>query len=79
MKNVADTHVMYSRKVDSGSVACVNMWLYSSTNFCVHFSTIVAVWSGEGSANIKAEHNIEDKVREWFSSAFAQIVPVILK
>ena len=44
------TYVMYSKKVDKGSVAWHNMCLYSSTNLRVHFSTIVVVCNGEGSA-----------------------------
>jgi hypothetical protein len=44
------TYVQYSKKVDKGSVAWVSMCLYSSTNFRVHFSTIVMVCNGEGSA-----------------------------
>ena len=44
------TYVMYSKKVDKGSVAWHSMCLYSSTNLRVHFSTIVVVCNGEGSA-----------------------------
>lgn len=44
------TYVMYSRKVDRGSVAWVSMCLYSSTSLRVHFSTIVVVCNGDGSA-----------------------------
>lgn len=42
---------MYSKKVDKGSVAWHNMCLYSSTSLTVHFSTIVVVCNGEGSAS----------------------------
>lgn len=41
---------MYSKNVDKGSVAWHNMCLYSSTNLRVHFSTIVVVCNGDGSA-----------------------------
>lgn len=44
-------YVIYSKKVDSGSVAWQSMCLYSSTNLRVHFSTIVVVCNGEGSAD----------------------------
>lgn len=50
------TYVIYSRKVDKGSVAWHNMCLYSSTSLSVHFSTIVVVCKGEGSAGSTQFH-----------------------
>ena len=46
------TYVIYSKKVDKGSVAWHSMCLYSSTSLRVHFSTIVVVCNGEGSARM---------------------------
>lgn len=46
------TYVIYSKKVDKGSVAWHSMCLYSSTSLRVHFSTIVVVCNGEGSASM---------------------------
>lgn len=45
------TYVIYSKKVDRGSVAWHSICLYSSTSLRVHFSTIVVVCNGEGSVS----------------------------
>ena len=49
-KQYLATYVIYCKNVDSGSVAWHSMCLYSSTSLRVHFSTIVVVCKGEGSA-----------------------------
>lgn len=54
------TYVIYSKKVDKGSVAWHSMCLYSSTSLRVHFSTIVVVCNREGSARKLQEVAISD-------------------